>query len=194
MLAKNIDTIFSWIMMTLGTAVLMPNVLRWFWWRFNGMGYAVGTLIGVAASILVAIGFNEVPIYKTFPILFAISISSSIIATFISTSTDRETLKDFYKKIRPAGFWGPVKKEILVADPAFRKESFFWDFLSGVVAAIGFHSLYLISTYVCTKQWRAVGISILIMAVCATILYFTWYKRLPDKDEDVELTPVADEI
>ena len=72
--------------MTLGTAVLMPNVLRWFWWRFNGMGYAVGTLLGVTASIIVAIGFNEVPIYKTFPILFAISVSSSIIATFISAS------------------------------------------------------------------------------------------------------------
>ncbi len=58
----------------------------------------------------------------------------------------------------------------------------------------GFQSLYLISTYICTKQWKSVWVSVIIMAVCTVILYFTWYKHLPDKDEDVELTPVADEV
>ncbi|MHC4799599.1 MAG: sodium:solute symporter family transporter, partial [Planctomycetota bacterium] len=58
MQAKNIDTIFGWIMLTLGTAVLMPNVLRWFWWRFNGIGFAVGTLAGIFASLIVAVWFH----------------------------------------------------------------------------------------------------------------------------------------
>ena len=48
--ATDINMIFEWIMMVLGTGVLMPNVLRWFWWRFNGVGFAVGTLCGVVAA------------------------------------------------------------------------------------------------------------------------------------------------
>ncbi|GAG27424.1 unnamed protein product, partial [marine sediment metagenome] len=43
-------------------------------------------------------------------------------------------------------------------------------------------------------QWKSVWISVAVMTICSIILYFTWYKHLPDKDEDVELTPVADEI
>ena len=76
----------------------------------------------------------------------------------------------------------------------FNRDSFALDLLSGTIAAIGFQSLYLISTYICTKQWKSVCLSVIVMAVCSVILYFTWYKHLPDKDEDVELAPVADEV
>ena len=194
MLAKNINVIFEWIMMTLGTAVLMPNILRWLWWRFNGFGYAVGTLIGIAASIIAAAFFSDIPIYKTFPVLFAISLISSVSASLFSRPTDMQVLKDFYRRIQPAGRWGPVKQVVLNEDPQFQHESFRMDLLSGLVATVGFHSLYLISTYICTKQWKAVGISLMIMIVSAVILYFTWYLRLPAKEEDVELAPVADEV
>ena len=64
--ATNIDQIFAWIMMVLGTAVLMPNVFRWFWWRFNGWGYAVGTISGVVAAIISVVWFSDVPVYKSF--------------------------------------------------------------------------------------------------------------------------------
>jgi Na+/proline symporter len=194
MQARNIDQIFGWIMMTLGTAVLMPNVLRWFWWRFDGFGYAVGTIIGIVASFVVVLFFNHIPIYKTFPVLFAISTVSSIAASLISKPTDMETLKDFYCRIRPAGIWKPVRKALLTENTEFQRDSFALDLISGTIAAIGFQSLYLISTYICTKQWKSVWISVAVMTICSIILYFTWYKHLPDKDEDVELTPVADEI
>ncbi|MHC4654581.1 MAG: sodium:solute symporter family transporter [Planctomycetota bacterium] len=194
MQAKNIDTIFSWIMMTLGTAVLMPNILRWFWWRFDGFGYAVGTLIGIAASFIVVIFFNEIPIYKTFPVLFVVSTASSILASLLSKPADMETLKDFYRRIRPAGIWKPVKESVLAQNPEFKRDSFTLDLLSGITAAVGFQSLYLVSTYICTKQWKAVALSLVVMAVCAFILYFTWFKHLPDKSEDVELAPVSDGV
>jgi len=156
MLAKNINDIFEWIMMVLGTAVLMPNVLRWFWWRFNGVGYAVGTLLGITASILAAACFGHIPLYITFPVLLAISFVSSVIASELSPRTDMEILKNFYARIHPAGLWGPVKKAIFLTDPKFKKEPFYLDLISGIIAAIGFHALYLISTYICTKQWDLV--------------------------------------
>lgn len=193
MQATNIDVIFAWIMMVLGSAVLVPNILRWFWWRFNGAGYAVGTLIGVGASIITAIFFAEVPLYKTFPVLLGISFASTVLATIFSRPTDSKILEDFYQRIRPAGFWKPVRNAIQADGKILHRESFVLDIIAGLIAAVMFHAIYLISTYLCTKQWSEVAMSCGVIIVSAILLYFVWYKQLPDKDEDVELTPVADE-
>ena len=52
-LAESIAQIWNWIMMALGAAVLVPNVLRWYWWRMNGWGYSAGTLAGLLLSLAV---------------------------------------------------------------------------------------------------------------------------------------------
>jgi len=181
--ATNIDVIFAWIMMTLGTAVLMPNVLRWFWWRFNGWGYAVGTFCGVASAIAAAIWFADAPVYQTFPLFLAISVASSVAASLLTPPTELPTLKDFYRRIRPPGFWGPVKAAALAEDPQMPFDSFARDVVCFVVAIVGLHGLYLASSFACTKQWTALAVALAVACVSAIPLYFIWYKNLPDKNE-----------
>ncbi len=190
--ARNIDTIFGWIMMTLGTAVLMPNVLRWFWWRFNGWGYAIGTLAGVGSSLVAALWFGDAPLYVSFPVLFGVSTLSSVLTSLVTPATEIETLKEFYTRIRPAGWWGPVKKAVLEETPALGRESFGWDLFSALVGAAGLHGLFMASCYLCTRQWMAAALSLAELGVAAIVLYFSWYKRLPSPDEDVEMTPIPD--
>jgi Na+/proline symporter len=137
--ATNIDVIFAWIMIILGTAVLMPNVLRWFWWRFNGWGYAVGTLCGVTAAIVSALWFADTPVYISFFVLLAISVATSLVASVLTPPTDLETLKVFYRRIRPPGFWGPVRAAVLSEDPQTPVDSFAKDLLSAVIAGAGLH-------------------------------------------------------
>src|SRR3989337_439827 len=70
--ASSIRQVWDWIMLALGAAFVIPNVLRWYWWRFNGTGYAAGTLVGLAGAmpLLVLSLMNiEPPIYYTFPAL-----------------------------------------------------------------------------------------------------------------------------
>ena len=184
MQATNIDDIFNWIMMILGTAVLMPNVLRWFWWRFNGWGYAVGTLSGVAAAIISVIRYADVPVYKSFFVLLAISIVTCVAASILTPPTSLDTLKDFYRRIRPPGFWGPVKAAVLAEDPKTPIDSFAKDLLSAIIAGAALHCLFMSSCYACTKQWRAFAAALVAVALSAVVLYFTWYKNLPEKDED----------
>jgi Na+/proline symporter len=195
MQAKNIDTLFGWIMIILGTAVLMPNVLRWFWWRFNGMGFAVGTLIGVAASLMVAIWFEDVPIYKTFFVLFAISTVSSIIASLLSPPTEMYTLKEFYLRVRPAGLWGPVKQALAAEGKLDRiaGSNFRMDLLTAIIGGVGLQALFLMSAYACTHQWTALTYAAGVVVLTSIILYFTWYKHLPAKDEMPAATSVADD-
>lgn len=186
MQAKNIDSIFSWIMITLGTAVLMPNVLRWFWWRFNGVGYAVGTLAGIIASLAAAVWFSDIPIYWTFPVLFGISTVSSVVATLLSPAADMATLREFYRRIRPAGCWQPVKRAILTDGGKLHQDSFGIDILAALIGSVGLQALFLTSSYACTHQWHAFVTAILVVAGCGIALYFLWYKNLPDENEHTE--------
>ena len=52
-LSPSIDAIWGWLTMGLSAGLLMPIVLRWFWWRFNGWGFSIGTLIGIVTAIVV---------------------------------------------------------------------------------------------------------------------------------------------
>ncbi len=177
MTATDINMIFEWIMMVLGTGVLVPNVLRWFWWRFNGIGFAVGTLCGVFAGILVPVLFPDVEPHMTFLILLAISSASSVAATLASSPTESHVLDAFYDRIHPAGAWGPVRRRN--ANPPRKGEGFGWDLLSAAITAIGLQALYLMSTYAVTHQWTAFANAALTVVGCGILLYFTWFKKLP---------------
>ena len=183
MLARDINAIFEWIMMALGTGVLMPNVLRWFWWRFNGMGFAVGTLVGVGSAIASTVLLPDVHGEVVFLILLAISTISSVAATLASSPTDLETLKAFYRRVRPPGFWAPVAEALHDDGVDAKPEPFLWDAASAVVAGIGLQALFLASTYVVTHQWNALTVALFLVIAAAAILEFTWRRRLPSADE-----------
>ncbi|MCC6127168.1 MAG: hypothetical protein IT426_19575 [Pirellulales bacterium] len=183
MKAENIDAIFKWIMMVLGTAVLMPNVLRWFWWRFNGWGYAAGTVSGVAVSIVSATWFFDAPLYISFYIFFSVGMVASVAAALLTPPTEMDKLVDFYRRIRPPGFWGPVKKVALAENPNMPFDSFGRDLACLFLIMFGLHNLYSGSCHACTKVWSSFAMNVVNVALSAYVLYFLWYKNLPDKEE-----------
>lgn len=64
----SIHQIWEWMMMALSAGVIVPNVLRWYWWRLNGWGYAAGTLAGMALSVLQLI-YLALAVWVAFPII-----------------------------------------------------------------------------------------------------------------------------
>jgi solute:Na+ symporter, SSS family len=186
MAAPDINAIFEWIMMVLGTGVLVPNVLRWFWWRFNGVGFAVGTLLGVAAAIVCVVFFADQPGYVTFPVLLLISLVSSVVATLVSAPTDIVVLREFYRRVKPFGWWKPIHELVTDRTDASPAGSFGWDMAATALTAVALQALYLMSTYAVTHQWNAFAVSGAVVAVCAVGLYYTWYLRLPAATELAE--------
>ena len=193
MSASNIDQIFNWIMMILGTAVLVPNVLRWFWWRFNGWGFAVGTLFGTIVAIAAAIWFHDTPVYISFFVLIAISTLSSIIATLATPPTHEETLQDFYRRVHPPGAWKPVRAAVLAGGTPRFRDSFVKDLIAAVIIGVGLQCLFLASCYACTHQWGAFAAVLGGATVCAVASYWTWYRALPDPNEGLETELVGAE-
>jgi Na+/proline symporter len=182
---SSINTAFLWIFGTLAAGILPPNVLRWYWWRLNGQGYAAGVFGGMALS-LGQVFFDQfvfaepLPLYIGFPVIALASTLLTIAVSLITSPTDSATLKNFYRKVQPAGFWGPVKRGVLEDDPGFRKQlSFSVEFFNTIVAMIGITALYVSMLYLVLHRLE-IGFGLLgVTLVSVIILYFTWYKTLP---------------
>ncbi|MCU1288504.1 MAG: sglT 7 [Acidobacteria bacterium] len=181
----SINTAFLWIFGTLAAGILPPNVLRWYWWRLNGQGYAAGVFGGMALSLgqvfLEQTGIIEpLPLYVGFPVIAVASTAITIVVALLTEPTDIETLKNFYRKVQPAGAWQPARSAVLAETPDFKKQSpFARDAFNTVVALIGITALYVSMLYLVLHRLE-IGFTLLgTTLITIVILYFTWYKHLP---------------
>ena len=181
----SINTAFLWIFGTLAAGILPPNVLRWYWWRLNGQGYAAGVFGGMILSLGqvvldTTVLDNPLPLYIGFPVIAILSTVVTIVVSMLTQPTDIETLKIFYEKVQPAGAWRPAKAAVLAANPNFRKQSSFArDFTNTIIAMVGIIALYVSMLYLVLHQ-LTIGFSLLATTfVTIVILYFTWYLHLP---------------
>jgi solute:Na+ symporter, SSS family len=181
----SINTAFLWIFGTLAAGILPPNVLRWYWWRLNGQGYAAGVFGGMVLSLGqvfldTAYLDKPLPLYIGFPVIAIASTLVTITVSLLTTPTDIETLKNFYRKVQPAGAWGPARDGLLTDEPTFKKQSPFWrDAMNTLIAMIGITALYVSMLYLVLHRLQ-VGFTLLGTTLTAVvILYFTWYKYLP---------------
>ena len=109
---SNINEIWGWITMGIGAGMFIPQVIRWYWWRFNGYGFAVGTIFGMVAAILTKIFSGQIAEYNSFLIASGSSLLGCILGTLFSKPTDEKTLLNFYKITRPFGFWNRIRSEL----------------------------------------------------------------------------------
>ena len=182
---SSINTAFLWIFGTLAAGILPPNVLRWYWWRLNGQGYAAGVFGGMALSLgqvfLDTMILSEpLPLYVGFPVIALASTVITIVASLMTEPTDMETLKTFYRKVQPAGLWQPAKAAVLAENPDFKKQSSFArDAFNTLVALVGITALYVSMLYLVLHRLE-IGFALLATTLATVaILYFTWYKHLP---------------
>ncbi len=189
--SDSINAMLTWILGFLGSAVLLPNVLRWYWWRLSGYGFAAGVWTGMVLSvaqmvvepaIAARLGY-PVPVYWTLPVLAACSTLACIIATYLSRPPDMEVLAHFYRTTQPAGAWGPVAAYVRRETPDFRKEPFGPDLLSLAVALPWLGAMYVGPSYLVARQYAAAGVCGVIVAVGSVYLATVWYRRLPGRDE-----------
>lgn len=174
----SISKIWGWITMGLLTGTLPPNILKWFWYRLNGVGYVCGVAGGVLAAIIVQMFFMDEPVYVIFIIVFAISSVATVAGNFLGKPTDEETLKEFYTRIRPLGYWKPIKK---LVDPDLvngAEEENRRDALLLLPALLWQVSLFYMWTALVFKQYLDAAICAVVMVTMSVLLYKYWYKKL----------------
>ncbi len=175
--ATSINQMFTWIMGTLGAGVLMPNVLRWYWWRVNGWGYAVGTISGMVLSLIQALTpqFARLPLYVTFPVIAGGVCAVTILVTLLTAPTDRATLLAFYRNVRPAGWWGPIAAE---ANLPPESSTFARDLCNVVIGIPWLVAMWLCPVFVVLHRFTEAALTGGMVAVLSLVLYRTWYQTL----------------
>ncbi len=178
--SESIAEIWNWMMVTLGAGIIIPNVLRWYWWRMNGWGYALGTLGGMVLSAIVLF-FDPLSAYVVFPIIVAASLLLSILGSFLTAPVDKEILVSFYLSVRPFGLWRPVKETARLSgkEESSRSESAGLSVLNVVLGMIAIASLYLFPMYLVGHWYRYSLICLGIGLAAIVVLKFTWYRNLP---------------
>ncbi len=183
--ATSISQIWSWIMMALGAGVVVPNVLRWYWWRLNGWGYSIGTLGGIVLS-LIALFFPELPMYVVFPL---ICVSSLIISIFVSLKTEqvsKERLIQFYVSVRPFGLWKNIRQQSGLSEKALseKSENGWIAVLNVFIAMCAVSGLYLAPMFLVGHWYGKSILWFVIVLISVVILKFTWYDNLPLRESE----------
>jgi Na+/proline symporter len=176
---KNINDIWGWLTMGLVGGTMIPTVLRLYWWRFNGSGFALGTLIGLAAALLQRILIPGMPEWQQFLSMVGAGLAGSIIATYIRPPTERGVLEHFYRTTRPFGLWGPLRKALGAEEAAAMSQEHKFDLISLPFAFFWQLTMLMLPLFLIVKQFRASAVAASILAVSLIGLYFFWYRKLP---------------
>ncbi len=187
-LVTSINDVVLWITAALWGGYTAPNLLKWYWWRFNGYGYFWGMMTGIGAALilpLLKLSFlAHWPLVNNFnmnalPVIFFISLAGSIAASLLTKPENDETLISFYKNVRPWGFWKPVKEKVLAVDPSFAvNKDFPRDMFNITVGIIWQCSLVAFPIFLVIREWLPFILSVGVMIITTLILRVTWWKKL----------------
>jgi Na+/proline symporter len=116
----DINEIWSWLTMILGSSTMVSYLLRFFWWRLNGYGYAGGMIVGTIVSIILKLvmkttGFQIGDMYSLL-IIISISFIATIAISYLTEPTSTKVLLRYYAKTKPFGLWGPIRKRLVERD------------------------------------------------------------------------------
>ena len=178
-LASSIHSVMQWIVSGLGGGFAAPNILKWHWWRFNGYGYFWGMVIGIGSALISPGLFPDMDPLYAFPYIIAAAGLASVIGSILTEADEENVLVEFYRSVRPWGFWGPIKAKVLKADPDFVIESSASrDLFNVFIGVIWQMTFVFVPILLVMKLFTWMFITIGIMAITSVFLKKNWYDRL----------------
>ena len=179
--AQDVNSMLQWIVSGLYGSYVVSNVLKWYWWRFNGYGYFWGMVFGLIPALVFPRITDTLDLYY-FPWLLIISITGAVLGTLLTKPTDEKTLKEFYKTVNPWGFWKPIREKVVAENPGFiPNRTFKRDMFNVVIGTIAQTALVALPIYIILKETSPIWITIAITVVSAVILKKTWWDTLPEE-------------
>jgi Na+/proline symporter len=112
------------VILQVGAGTGLLYLVRWFWWRVN----AWCEVVAMVSSFIVSAGLlilskNGVHMSTHIALLITIAVTSLcwLVTAFVGPVTDRQTLIEFYKKVRPFGpGWRRIREEAGISEDEAR--------------------------------------------------------------------------
>ena len=183
----SLNQVIQWLVSALYGGYTASNLLKWYWWRFNGYGYFWGMVAGFAIAFPLI--FTDISPINAFPFMFLACVAACVIGSLLTKPDDMEVLKKFYTKVRPWGFWAPVLAEVQKEYPHVgANKDFARDAVNVVVGIVWQTSLVAAPIFMVIKHWPEFFVAMGVAVVTSIFLWFNWYKKLEDYTAD---TPAA---
>jgi SSS family solute:Na+ symporter len=189
--SKSITEVMMWLVGGLYGGYVMANVLKWYWWRFNGYGYFWGMMAGILSAMLVPespffpgfakiiLGHSVSNTLYLFPFVLGCSVIGCIAGTLLTKPADDAVLKKFYKTVNPWGRWGPIRAKVIAEDPSFQpNHNFARDMLNIGVGIVWQLCLVTLPIYIVLHKWSWAGGIAVLLAMTSVFMKFNWYDKL----------------
>ncbi|MDY0355918.1 MAG: sodium:solute symporter family protein [Sedimentisphaerales bacterium] len=175
------------ILLQIGAGTGLIFILRWFWWRIN----AWSEITAMVVSFLVACWFQFVhdrvglPALESWQVLVlgvAITTAAWLLVTFLTRPTERRTLVDFYRLVRPGGpGWAGVVRDAAFQADATESDPLAWDVPRGILCMVlgcivVYASLFAIGSWIYANYAPAVILTV--SAIVAAALLIKVWSRL----------------
>jgi Na+/proline symporter len=197
-LTTRITSVMMWIVGALYGGYVAANVLKWHWWRFNGHGYFWGMMAGIISAMFIPmategiVGHDINPLF-VFPIILLLSVAGCILGTLLTKPEDEAVLLEFYRTVRPWGFWAPIRAKVQREDPAFvPNRDFGRDAINVIVGIVWQLTLIALPIYIVLREWSWSSVILLVLLVTTAILKLNWYDKLEKPAPGPELRSEPD--
>jgi solute:Na+ symporter, SSS family len=202
----SVNAVVIWIVSGLWVGYTASNVLKWYWWRFNGYGYFWGMVTGITAALVLPLTIQKLTFIQdlltrfsinssvavVFPAVLFVSLVGCFAGTFLTKPDDMEVLKAFYRSARPWGFWAPVAKQVSDDDPTFMPNKNFrrdmWNVGVGMVWQI---ALVALPMFIVIHEFAKAALTLAVILTASAVLKFSWYNHLAARETRVIQTPPA---
>ncbi|MEE9167128.1 MAG: sodium:solute symporter family protein [Candidatus Neomarinimicrobiota bacterium] len=175
---SNINEIWGWITMGIGAGLFIPQLMRWYWWRFNGYGFSWGVGAGMVSAVITKLTAAQIPEYVSFLISGGASLVGCILGTYLTQPTERKTLENFYRTTRPFGFWGAIRKIFPDEVQSEIDRENRRDILSIFMAVPWQIVLFLFGMMIILQRWMNVVVLFVVLLLLSVGLYFSWFRYL----------------
>jgi SSS family solute:Na+ symporter len=176
---QSINDIWGWLTMGLVGGTMIPTVLRLYWWRFNGSGFALGTLLGLVGALAQRVFLRGMVEWQQFLYMFAVGTAAALVATYIRPPTERAVLEHFYRTTKPFGLWGPLRGSVSAQEAAAMSREHKYDLISLPFALCWQFSMLMLPLLLIIRQYRSSAVVGGTLAAALIGLYFFWYRKLP---------------
>lgn len=197
----SVNSVVIWIVSGLWGGYTASNVLKWYWWRFNGFGYFWGMVAGIASALALPTLIAKVPFVQhllaansinmdvsiVFPLVLVLSLIGCFAGTLLTKPEDDEVLKDFYRRVRPWGLWGPIYRKVFAEDPTFKRNTdFMRDMFNVAIGIVWQIALVVLPMYIVIWELKRAAITLAIVLGTSAILKFTWYDHLERREVETD--------
>tara|TARA_B100001250_G_scaffold397709_1_gene405109 strand:+ start:1167 stop:3020 length:1854 start_codon:yes stop_codon:yes gene_type:complete len=153
-ISKAWEFIFS-----MGAGIGLVLILRWFWWRINAWTEITALATSMAITVIleliawrqtILLG-KDYSLFGSDPLLFGISLQvhhklmiivpiailAWVSVTFLTKPEPNHTLRKFYERIQPGGWWSPISDNFKhTLEPV--SNGIFTNWISGIMMIYGF--------------------------------------------------------